>query len=301
MRISFSVDLIPTSGKQVFACRLAEAFRRKGVKVVEKNANINLVIVKGTKEGCKNVLRLDGVWMNKRVDCKNKNIKLRNHVQNCAGVIYQNEFCKEASDRLLGKCRRPYACISNGIDPDIFEHRKPFQHSRPFFMAMCKWRPHKRLPTIVKAFLASGLDTDYDLLIFGDPDKKIKHKRVVYLGTKKNSFLLDALVSSVGTVHLAYVDWCPNSVIESVAAKKHVLHTDSGGTKLVVKGDGIRIKEQKPWDFSIIDLYKPPPLDIDQIAQGYRDLLNLPPIKTREDLHIDTVADQYIAFFRGLL
>ena len=301
MKVSFSVALKPDSGKQVFACRLADAMRKKGVKIVEKKPDVNIVIVKGTKKGCKNILRLDGVWMNSRVQWKEKNKKIRSHLMNCEGVIYQNEFCKEASDKLLGKTPQPWACIGNGIDPIVFSNINKLVHPKPYFMAMCKWRPHKRIHDIVKGFLASGLEHNYDLMVFGDVEKPIKHPSIIYRGKQKNTRLLKALSSCVGTVHLAFVDWCPNSVVESIAAKKPVLHTDSGGTKLIVKNNGIMIKERKPWNFSIIDLYDPPALDIDEIGEGYKKLTELEPIPNRPDLHINTIADEYITFIKKVM
>ena len=138
MRVSFSVPLKKSTGKQIFACRLADALRKKGVKIVEKNPHINLVIVKGVKKGCRNILRLDGVWMNSKIDCKTKNEKLKNHLLECDGVIYQNEFCKEASDRIICKTPKPYAIIGNGVDPDVFDDRKGFKHDKPYFTQNCE-------------------------------------------------------------------------------------------------------------------------------------------------------------------
>ncbi len=301
MRVSFSLPLKPLSGKQIFACRLARSLEKLGVEIVTKRPDINIVIVKGTKNGCKNILRLDGIWMNSDVDCKHKNKKLQNHLLECDGVIYQNEFCKKSSDKMICKTPKPHAIIGNGINPDIFKNRKKFEHKRPYIMALCKWRPHKRLKVIVKGFLQSGLQKEFDLRILGEPDYRVKDPSVIYMGDIPNASLLDVLVSSEYTVHLAYVDWCPNSVIESVMAGKNVLHTDSGGTKIIVKDNSICIPETKPWDFRIVKLYKPPSLDMDKLASGYRDMMDLPTAGERMDLHIDTVANQYLEFFRRIL
>ena len=301
MRVSFSLPLKRTSGKQIFACRLADALKRKGVKISDKSPHINLVFVKGFREGCKNILRLDGIWMNSKIDWKNKNEKIKNHLLECDGVVYQNGFCKEASDRIVCKTPLPHAIIGNGLDPSIFENRIVPSYGRPYILALCKWRPHKRLKDIVSGFLKSGLDSDYDLRIVGPPDYVIKHKSVIYEGSKPNSVVVDMLVSCAFSVHLAFVDWCPNSVIESIMAKKNVLHTDSGGTRLIVRDNGICIPETKPWKFDIVKLYNPPPLDMDVLAIAYRDMLKLPEVGERHDLNINSIAGEYLKFFREVL
>lgn len=303
MRISFSLPLVPESGKQVFACRLSKALQKKGVTVTDKKPDINLIIVKGARDGCKNVLRLDGVWMNKTDDnLKNKNKKIRNLINSCEGVIYQNEFCKEASDKLIRASNKKYAIIGNGISEDELFCADKYKHPRMFFLAMCKWRPHKRLKDTVNGFINSKVCGKYDLIVLGTPDYKVKHPNVIYLGDIPNSKLLSILMSDwcSGTVHLAYIDWCPNSVVESIVAKKNVLHTSSGGTKLIVKDNGIRIKD-KEWDFSITNLYKPPPLDAQEVSESYNKMVELPAIGNRVDLHIDTIADKYIEFFKRVL
>lgn len=302
MKVSFSCELTRSSGKQIFVCRLCESLKRKGIKITDKNPNINVVIVKGSKSGCKNILRLDGVWMNSTdKDLQNKNSKIRNLIKSCDGVIYQNQFCKDASDKIIQRSNDNFAIIGNGIDPAEVQVESNFQNSKPFFLAMCKWRPHKRYKDIVNGFLNSGLKSEYDLIVFGEPEKRIQDNAVKHFGNASNKNLLEALSKCVGTAHLAYVDWCPNSVVESIIAKKPVLHTDSGGTKIIVKNDGICIKEKKSWDFSVINLYDPPALHVDEIGQGFRDLLKVKPVGERLDLHIDTIADQYIQFFRKTL
>lgn len=302
MKISFSCPLTRTSGKQIFVCRLSESLIKKGVKITDKKPDINVVIVKGSKHGCKNVLRLDGIWMNSEdKDLKNKNNKIGNLIKSCDGVIYQNEFCKEASDKIVGVTNKNYDIIGNGIDPKEIIVKSTFENKKPFFLGMCKWRPHKRYKDIAEGFLASGLKKDFDLVIFGQPDKIVKDDSIKHYGDCPNHVLLGALSRCSGTAHLAYVDWCPNSVVESIMAKKPVLHTSSGGTKLIVQKDGYCIPEKEEWNFRITKLYKPPPLNIEEVGLGFKKLIEIPPIKERKDLHIDTIADQYINFFNKVL
>lgn len=299
MRISFSLPLKPESGKQNFAIRLAREFSKKGIKVVDRNPDVNLVFLKGVKKRCKNIFRLDGILMNTRINYKKKNGILHKEMKRCDGVIYQNEFCKMAADRFLGKWRRPHAVIPNGAHPKSFS--KGIVRDKPYVLASCRWRPHKRLRATVEGFLASGLCSDFDLVVCGDPDYKFRHSSVVYTG-KKSTKKVERIISSCAfAVHLAFNDWCPNSVVEALVAGKHVLHTDSGGTKYLVRDNGIMIRDGK-WDFTAIDLYSPPGLDPEELSEGYQKMITLSRENyVRKDLHIGNVADQYIDFCKSVL
>jgi len=297
LRISFSIDLKPESGKQNFAIRLANELHKHGVKITNKKPDINLVFLKGTKKKCKNIFRLDGVWMNSRVSCAKKNHILSKRMNQCDGVIYQNEFCKQASDAFLGKFQGPQRNIPNGADPGTFNN--PYQHPRPYVLALCKWRPHKRLKEIIKGFRQSGIGKTHDLFICGSPDYKKKHSHVVYCGKKPIRKIEQLIAGCDFTVHLAYCDWCPNSVVESLVAGKPVLHTDSGGTKYLVQDDGVCLKD-RDWSFKIIDLYKPPHLNAFDLAESFNKMLSAKEVY-RPDLFISSIAKRYLDFFEAIL
>lgn len=296
MRISFSCELAPKSGKQNFAIRLKNEFKKIGIKVVKNNPDVNLVFVKGFRKGCKNVLRLDGVWMNKKFNCKSKNSQIKTHIRKADGVIYQNIFCKNACDKLCIKSNF-YACISNGIDPSSFLN--PEKRSKPFFFAACRWRPHKRLKETILGFLDSGLKNEFDLVVAGKTDCTIKDRHVIYLGKISSDRVQNLVASCSGYIHLAYIDWCPNSVVEALVANKPVLHTSSGGTPYLVKKNGVCIKDDE-WNFDVIDHYNPPSLSIDEVASGYKKLLSVSPFN-RDDLHISFIAKKYIDFIKEII
>lgn len=296
MRISFSIPLKPLSGKHKFAILLANEMRRQGVNVTDRKPDVNLVFLKGTRKGCKNIFRLDGVWMNTRVNVKKKNKNLVSAMNGCDGIVYQNNFCKKAGDKFLGKFKN-HAVICNGSK--LPERLPGFSHPRLYILTFCRWRPHKRLKATVRGFLRSGLSKDYDLIVAGkDPDYVIRNPTVVYKGhLGKNLWSL--IHSSTFVVHLAYVDWCPNSVVESIVAGKNVLHSSTGGTKEVVEKNGIAVTD-KPWKFKTIDLYSPPSLDSEEVARAYRDMLLLP--KPNADyLSIENAANNYIQYCKEII
>ena len=297
MRVSFSIDLKPESGKQKFAIQLASALSRKGVQVTSRKPHVNLVFLDGVRRKCKNIFRLDGILLNTRVNYRKKNKKLLNTINQCDGIVYQNEFCEKCGRIFLGEFKIPGVCILNGaaLPPDIH----PYKNSRPYLLAISRWRPHKRLKAIVDSFLYAGMDKNYDLLVLGDPDYVKKHQAVKYLGRKNVDETWSVIKGSEYAVHLAYLDWCPNSVVESLVCGKNVMHTTAGGTKHVVRENGIRINDSK-YKYKPIDLYAPPPLDMEEVKSGYEKMFTLSSPQV-DYLHIDIVADQYISFFQKVL
>lgn len=298
MRVSFSCALKPESGKQNFAIRLCNAFENIGIKVTEKNPDINIVFIKGIRKHCKNVIRLDGIWMNNKISFEDKNKKIWSTIKKVDGVIYQNSFCKKAVNLFCGKPSCMTSVIHNGADPKRYTNS--YVHNRPYLLAFCRWRPHKRLKDTIEGFLSSGIHDQYDLIVCGKADYIIKHPNVFYFGTQGIN-KIDKLVSGCScTIHLAYLDWCPNSVVESLVAGKPVLHTSSGGTALLVKENGICIKDAD-WDFKPCHLYSPPNLDKQELIEGYKKIVNIKFGFVREDLFIDKIAKEYKLFLEKVL
>ena len=297
MRVSFSVDLKPKSGKQNFAVLLSRAFIKKGIKVVSKKPDINLVFVKGVKKGCKNILRLDGAWMNNKMNYKGKNKRIASTMRQCDGVIYQSEYSRKVCQKFIGK-HKIHRVIYNGCDPDVF-HKK-YEHRKPYVLACSRWRPHKRLSVIIKGFLSSGISDEHDLLICGDPDVHVKHPSIMYLGRQRIRDIYKITAGCAFVSHLAYLDCCPNSVVESLVAGKRVLFSKSGGTPEIVKDSGIGIDDKK-YKFKAIDLYKPPILSMDSIVSAYKQLVDDDSQIFRPDLNIDHVVDQYLDYMESIL
>lgn len=296
MKVSFSIPLKPKSGKHKFAMLLADEMRKQGVTVTDKRPDVNLVFLQGLRKGCKNIFRLDGVWMNTRMSVKRKNAGILSKMKACDGVVYQNNFCKQAGEAFIGKFRK-HAVIMNGAKmPSEIE---PYHNGRPYVLTFCRWRPHKRLKATVEGFLQSDLVSDYDLLVLGkEPDYVVKHPAVKYMGHKRGS-LWSFILGSAFVSHLAYIDWCPNSVVESLVAGKNVLYASCGGTAEVVRDNGIVVKDRE-WDFRPLDLYDPPDLDLSEVAGAFRRMLDLP-APNASYLDISKSAKEYIKFCKEIV
>jgi glycosyltransferase involved in cell wall biosynthesis len=100
-------------------------------------------------------------------------------------------------------------------------------------------------------------------------------------------------------IHLCWLDCCPNSVIEGLASGLPVLCSHNGGTKELVKDDGIIIQIEDDYRYGdMVPLYSPPEVDIDIIVDGVLRLLEMPKIKPREDLKISNTSLLYSKLFK---
>ena len=60
-------------------------------------------------------------------------------------------------------------------------------------------------------------------------------------------------------IHLAFLDHCPNVVVDAAACGCKIICSSSGGTKEVAIG--ATLIEEDEWDFKPLKLYDPPELD----------------------------------------
>jgi glycosyltransferase involved in cell wall biosynthesis len=101
-------------------------------------------------------------------------------------------------------------------------------------------------------------------------------------------------------VHLAWLDWCPNTVVEGLASGLPVLCSHNGGTKELVKDDGIILELEEDYVIGTeLDLYTPPPISLDPLIKGILQILYMPKIKRRNDLKINDIALQYNTLFKS--
>ena len=94
-------------------------------------------------------------------------------------------------------------------------------------------------------------------------------------------------------IHLAWLDHCPNVVVEALSQRTPVICTESGGTKELVGNRGLIIPEITKYNFELCDYDCPPKLDLSSIDLPEIDILNL------EDLRIENVANKYLKALRG--
>jgi len=303
MKVGFDIDVSKkdaSSGKHKFLIRLSKEFLKRGIRVVDKKPDVFLMLPgsKGRKDAKVNVLRLDGLILNTRWDYKNKNKNILRSIHKSDAIIYQGKFCKKAYHKFLNVKKNNEIIISNGASPEEFLERSP----KNYFLANCKWRPHKRLKQIVESFLlALEKGMDAELVVTGNPDYKINHHKVKFVGWQNSKNLKNLLSNAIASMHLTWLDWCPNAMVEAIVSRCPIIYSKSGGHIELGYQSGIGITDVQ-WDFKPVDLYSPPKLDIEEVSKSMMIIKeNNMVLKEKKEIFIETIADKYIDYFRILL
>jgi len=306
MKVGFNFDPAKEKsapdGKHQFLIRLAKEMTKQGIIVTKKSPDVHIRLPreKINKTAKLKILRVDGLIMNTRWNYKVKNRKISQSIDASDAIVYQSLFCEEAYRRFLNIKDVPFAIIFNGADSHEFRDRDP----KNFFLANSKWRPHRRLEETTKCFFqALKMGLDADLIVTGKPEKKYKHPKIKYVGWQSRKQLKKLLSQAIASLHLTWLDWCPNSMVEAIVARCPVIYTKCGGHTQIGDNSGIGVKD-KQWKFDLIDLYDPPKLDKEEVANAMIYLKNNKDkqlYEKRDDLDIKTVTVQYIKFFEKLL
>jgi glycosyltransferase involved in cell wall biosynthesis len=220
------------------------------------------------------ILRLDGIWFNSDQDHNRQNAPIKFAYQNADAVIFQSEFNKKLTEHWFGRHDKA-SVIHNAADLDLMKAANPnfwdkkFGKDTEVWSCAANWRPHKRLNENIRYFLEFA-PKDAIFAIAGalgmDDAKKIPNdKRIVLMGDLDYMSLLSLYKRSTTFIHLAYLDHCPNVVVDAQAAGCKIVCSSTGGTNEIVRS-GIIIHEM-PWNFKPIKLYNPPHIKWDERFQ----------------------------------
>lgn len=288
-------NLSPSGGgPHIFAKRLTDELISQGLTYSPDALN-QLTLINGQKHPEKyNILRLDGLNF-KKDDPENQSIfksyKSFDH------IIFQGEFCRSQYEASTG-IEKDHSIIRNGVPDSFFENHSPAFESdlSKVLIASASWRRHKRIEEVIEAFKSPKLK-DVMLVVLGGysgPDLP----NVCYFPKIKPEDLPNFYQSADAMVHLSWLDWCPNTVVEGLASGLPVLCSHNGGTKELVQDDGIVLKLEEDYkEGTYLDLYNPPKIDIEIIVNGVLKIVGMPKIKIREDLKISNVALKYREVF----
>ena len=304
MKVGFSLNVNQKDadpGKHKFFIRLAREMKKNGIEIDSKKPDVYIHLAGDNRcsKSKLNILRLDNVVLDSNPDPKKRNKKILNYIEESDAIIYQGIFSKELHNKFLGvKDNKKYKIIPNGASPDEFLPRK----LKNYFLTNCKWRPCKRLKSVLESFLLSlkmGLDSD--LIVTGKSHYQIKHPRIKYLKWQNKDDIKKLLSGAISSLHLTWLDCCPNSMIESIVAGCPVIYTKSGGLEELAKDSGIGIRDKK-WDFKPFDIRFPPNVDMEKVALSMLKMKKEKMIiKKRTDIYINNICRQYMDFFKELL
>jgi glycosyltransferase involved in cell wall biosynthesis len=211
------------------------------------------------------VLRLDGIWFNSDQDYNRQNAPIKFSYQNAEAVVFQSNFNKKLTNYWFGEHKNSHV-IHNAADLSLIRAANAnfwdskFGKGTEVWSCASSWRPHKRLNENIRYFLEFA-PKDAILAIAGslgmDDAKNIPNdKRIILMGELDYMSLLSLYKRSSTFVHLAYLDHCPNVVVDAQAAGCKIVCSSTGGTHEIVD-NGIIILEDE-WDMKPCELYKPP-------------------------------------------
>ena len=301
MKICIAEDMNRVdSGKHKFLNRLSTELKKNGCKLVDNDADILLHIGRNItgKRSKKVIMRVDGLILNRSQPYEKNNKKILKYINKSDAVIYQGDFCKDAYEKFLGVDKKNM-CIHNGADQSEFLKRDV----KNYFFSYCRWRPHKRYKNICDGFInavENGLDSI--LYIGGEVDKyeKVMHPNIKYLGWISSDDIKKYLSHAIATIHLSWLDWCPNSMVESIVAGCPIIYSDSGGSPEIGKFGGISILDTQ-WDFTPTFLYDPPWISEDIMSNALIEIKGKKIDVNREALNIKKISEEYLNFFNEVL
>lgn len=305
MKIYFdNVNFGSRTGPNTFAHRLANRLALSGHELADyDDYDVMLSIIEQTRQhllGKKRVQRLDGIWF-RPDEFLAKNINIKATYLDTDAVIWQSEFDKQMTQKWWGAPKRGVV-IHNGIDKidvkvdseTLLEIRQKYD---TVFVCSSNWHPQKRLRSNIETFLhLLKTNPNSCLLVMGsNPNHQVSHQRIFYTHSLPPELYMQVYAIADWMIHLAWLDHCPNVVIEALSQGVPVICSEAGGTKEIVGTNGIILSEQKSYDFELTDYDNPPEIDATKIEE-------LPEIKVdASHLDLSLVTQQYVDLFTSLI
>jgi len=302
-----NVSMNSTSGPNSFAKRLAMGLIESGHEVElydGRNADVSIIFIEpsGNPLAKKVVQRLDGIWFSPS-EFETKNSKIKSLYQRADGVIWQSEFDKGMITNWWGNPKSG-TVIRNGINtPEIKKFQIPAleqirQQYEMLFVCSANWHPQKRLMTNVNLY--KHLRSFYSsaaLIVLGSNPTKVADPHIFYAGSQPHEVCLEIFSASNWMLHTAWLDHCPNTVVEALSQGTPVICSEHGGTKELVQGYGIVLKENSKYNFELTDYDNPPILDVTQITEKLpvKDKLN-----KSFDVSMNRTIKDYLSFLQNV-
>lgn len=213
------------------------------------------------------VLRLDGIWFNSEQNYKEQNKLIEFSYKNADAVIFQSEFNKKLTENWFGQHKNSHV-FHNAADLNKIKQanaafwNNTFGKDTEVWSCASSWRPHKRLNENIRYFLEfAPKDAVLAVAGKGAASERLKHRfneRIKFLDELDYMSLISLYKRSSTFVHLAYLDHCPNVVVDAQAAGCRIICSSTGGTSEIIENG--TIVEEEEWDFKPCKLYKPPSL-----------------------------------------
>lgn len=302
-----NVNMSSNSGPNSFGKRLAMGLIESGHEVElydGKNSDVSIVFIEPTGRPLakKVIQRLDGIWFSpEEFETKNSSIKKLYHVAD--GVIWQSEFDRGMTTKWWGNPKNG-TVIRNGINaPEIKKFQIPAleqirQHYEMLFVCSANWHPQKRLMANIdlykhlRSFYSSAA-----LIVLGSNPIKVADPHIFYAGSQPHEVCLEIFSAANWMLHLAWLDHCPNTVVEALSQGTPVICSEQGGTKELVQDFGVILKEKNEYNFELTNYDNPPILDLTQINKKLPEKEKL---GNPFDVTMDRTMKEYLSFLERI-
>jgi glycosyltransferase involved in cell wall biosynthesis len=267
MRILFdNVNFLSRTGPNAFGHKLATQLSKNGHIIVneDESPDVQLSFIQALSTKSPMVQRLDGIWFNNTQDWKTQNLKIKDTYNKAKSVVFQSSFDKKLVETFFGP-HESSEIIRNGTNIDYIDSIDPMyaptlQSVDKVWSCAASWRPHKRLSENVRYFKEHAGHKDCLIIAGANPDYKVVDPRIFYAGDLDYKTLVSLYKATDYFLHLAWLDHCPNCVVDARAAGCQIICSSSGGTREIAGKNSVVINEA-PWDFKPCNLYNPPQMD----------------------------------------
>lgn len=303
-----NVNMSSNSGPNSFGKRLAMALIESGHEVElydGRKADVSIVFIEpsGRPLAKKVVQRLDGIWFSPE-EFETKNSSIKKLYQTADGVIWQSEFDKGMTTKWWGYPKK-FEIIRNGINaPEIKKFQIPAleqmrQQYEMLFVCSANWHPQKRLMQNIELYKhLRNFYSSAALIVLGSNPIKVADPHIFYAGSQPYEVCLEIFSAANWMLHLAWLDHCPNTVVESLSQGTPVICSEHGGTKELVQGYGVILKEEKQYNFELTNYDDPPKIDVSQIKNRLPNKNDLSPCF---DVSIQRALNDYLLFLESVL
>lgn len=307
MKICFdNVSWSSASGPNTFAQRLATQFSLDGHVIADADDyDVGLVFIEETgalKLKKPKVQRLDGIWFKNEHEFETKNVGIRSLYRIADSVVWQSDFDMRMTQKWWDRPRHG-RIIRNGISTQKVEVTNATVHElrskyEKIFVCSANWHKQKRLSSCINLFkhIRSTLHPYSCLVVMGSqPDCIVADKNIYYTDALPHELCLEIFSAADWMIHLAWADHCPNVVLEALSQKCPVICSSVGGTKEIVRENGIILADSLDYSFELFDYDSPPDIDVVQLT-------SLPHIDVDASaIDIRNVAKQYVDLFKTLV
>jgi glycosyltransferase involved in cell wall biosynthesis len=287
LKICIGISPHSFGGPSAFAYKFAQFLHKRNIPYTfDLNGRYDVLLavatgpdpelVKKIKEkGTKVLYRINGVYLGREGYLSYDN-KVLHQLHNFADkVIYQSKFSiMEVREYLGVDIEADPTIIYNGVDTSLFSpegeklEREEYEH---VLLSAGLFRPNKRAQDVIDAMpyiLEKFPNTLYAIVgpeSYGDILRTITDK-IKYYNIKKNAVFIGPVEQSIIPIyyrsadifmHLAWLDPCPNTVIEAMACGLPVIHAATGGTRELINEPELMIDSEydnaKPYSLEEYD------------------------------------------------